>query len=106
MMSQTELEQLLIRLVREHQEASGYAPVEITPHTRPLEDVPGFDSVYCVQTTVAAAGKLHKNLDFLDAFIDGRKSLTIAEAAKRLLEAESLRVHRAPRRAMGRQGHA
>lgn len=89
-MTQAELEQRLIEIVREHHEASGEAPVEITAHTRPLKDLPGFDSVYCVQATLAAAGELDKELDFMNVFIDGHKSLTIAEAAKRLLASKNL----------------
>ncbi len=85
-MDQAQLEQLLVQLIREQHELSGNEKAEVTAATRPTKDLPGFDSMACVQATIAAAGELKKELDFTNVFIDGHKALSISEvAAERLL---------------------
>lgn len=84
-MNQTEIEQMLIDIVCNLQELSGREKVEISAGTRPIEDVPGFDSLNCVEATIDAVDKLDKNLDFNNVFFDDNKALTIQQAAVRLL---------------------
>ena len=84
-MNQTQIEKMLINIVCNLQELSGREKVEISAGTRPIEDVPGFDSLNCVEATIEAIDQLDKNLDFNNVFFDDNKSLTIQQAAVRLL---------------------
>jgi len=84
-MKKKEIEQMLINVVRELQELSGRDMVEISTGTRPIEDVPGFDSLNCVEATIDAASRLGEEVNFNNVFFDGNKSLSIQEAAVRLM---------------------
>lgn len=84
-MNQAEIEKMLIEIVCDLQELSGRERVEISPETRPLEDIPGFDSLNCVEATIDAIDRLDKNLDFNNVFFDDNQALTIQQAATRLL---------------------
>lgn len=84
-MNKEEIEQMLISIVRELQELSGREMTEISVRTRPIEDMPGFDSLNCVEATIDAAGRLGKEVNFNNVFFYDNKSLSIQEAATRLL---------------------
>jgi len=84
-MNKEEIEQMLISVVRELQELSGREMAEISVGTRPTEDIPGFDSLNCVEATIDAASRLGKEVNFNNVFFVDNKSLTIQEAAARLL---------------------
>lgn len=84
-MNKAEIEQMLISVVRELQELSGREMAEISVGTRPAEDIPGFDSLNCVEATIDVAGRLGKDVGFNNVFFDDNKSLSIQEAAARLL---------------------
>jgi len=84
-MNKEEIEQMLINVVRELQELSGRDMVKISVGTRPIEDVPGFDSLNCVEATIDAASRLGKEVNFNNVFFDDNKSLSIQEAAVRLM---------------------
>ena len=84
-MSQTQIEKMLIDIVCNLQEISGREKVEVSAGTSPIEDVPGFDSLNCVEATIEATDRLDKNLDFDNVFFDDNKALTIQQAAVRLL---------------------
>lgn len=84
-MNQTEMEQMLIGIVRDLQELSGREATEISAVTRPVEDIPGFDSLNCVEATIDAASKLNKEIKLNNIFFEDNKSLSIKEAATRLL---------------------
>lgn len=84
-MNQTEIEEMLINIVCNLQELSGREKVEVSAGTSPIEDVPGFDSLNCVEATIEAIDRLEKDLDFNNVFFDDNKSLTIQQAAVRLL---------------------
>lgn len=83
-MNKEEIEQMLISIVRELQELSGREMAEISVETRPAEDIPGFDSLNCVEATIDAASRLDKEVNFNNVFFDDNKSLSIEEAAARL----------------------
>lgn len=84
-MNKEEIEQMLINVVRELQELSGREMAEISVGTRPTEDIPGFDSLNCVEATIDAASRLGKEVNFNNIFFDDNKALSIQEAAVRLL---------------------
>jgi hypothetical protein len=86
-MTQTEIEQALVKAVCNTQGSSGRDLINVTPETRPIGDLPGFDSLNGVETTVEAIDLIKKDLPFNNVFVDENKAkaLTIREAAKRLL---------------------
>jgi hypothetical protein len=86
-MTQTEIEQALVKAVCNTQESSGRDLINVTPETRPIGDLAGFDSLNGVETTVEAIELIKKDLPFNNVFVDENKAkaLTIREAAKRLL---------------------
>ena len=51
-MNQTELEEMLIEVVCRLQELSGREKVSVTSDTKPVLDMPGFDSLNGVEATV------------------------------------------------------
>jgi acyl carrier protein len=86
LMNQTELEEILIEVVCRLQELSGREKVSVTSDTKPVLDMPGFDSLNGVEATVEVLDRLKLDLGFNDVFIaeDKNKALTIREAAARL----------------------
>lgn len=83
-MNQTEIEQMLIEIVCNLQDLSGREKVEVTSHSRPVLDMPGFDSLNGVEATIEALERLGLNLDFTNVFVDNERGLTIQDAATRL----------------------
>ena len=88
-MNQTQIEKMLIDIVCNLQELSGREKVEVSAKTNPIEDVPGFDSLNCVEATIEATEHLNRNLDFNNVFFDDNKALTIQQAAVRLMNSVS-----------------
>lgn len=84
-MNQSQIEKMLIDIVCNLQELSGREKVEVSAGTSPIDDVPGFDSLNCVEATIEATERLDRNLDFNNVFFDDNKALTIQQAAVRLL---------------------
>jgi len=86
-MNQTEIEQALIKAVCQTQESSGRDLINVTAETRPIGDLPGFDSLNGVETTVEAIAYIKRDLPFNNVFVaeNKAKALTIREAARRLL---------------------
>lgn len=84
-MNQSQIEKMLIDIVCDLQELSGREKVDVTVGTNPIEDVPGFDSLNCVEATIEATGRLGRDLDFNNMFFENNKALTIQQAAIRLL---------------------
>lgn len=80
-----EIEKILIDTVCEIQAISGRESVPVTATTRPMEDVPGFDSLNCVEATIDALGKLGIDADFNNVFADDNEALSIKQAAVRLM---------------------
>lgn len=92
-MNPSEIETILITTVREIQQSSGRAEVEVSGDTRPVQDMPGFDSLNGVESTIEASHTLGIELDSNNIFVDDGKALTIAEAAKRIYEALPKKNH-------------
>ena len=80
-----DIEKLLIDVACDVQKMSGREVVNLTSESRPLLDMPGFDSLNGVEATVDALNRLKLDLDFIDIFVDEEKALTIREAATRIL---------------------
>ena len=80
-----DIEKLLIDVACDVQKMSGREVVNLTSESRPLLDMPGFDSLNGVEATVDALNRLKLDLDFIDIFADEEKALTIREAATRIL---------------------
>ena len=85
-MNQTEIEKMLISIVCRLQELSGREKVPVTAETKPLLEIPGFDSLNGVEATVEIFDELKLDLGSNDVFVveDKNKALTISEAASRL----------------------
>lgn len=84
-MDQREIEQILINVVCELQALSGRSPVPVSGSTRPVLDVPGFDSLNGVEATVEAIDRFQHELEFNNVFVENDKALSIQQAANRLL---------------------
>ncbi len=85
-MDQATIEKLLSDTVRALQELSGREHVAITARTRPVLDVPGFDSLNGVEATIEVLGQLGLETDFNNIFVEEDKALSISQAAKRLVK--------------------
>jgi len=85
-MTKSEIEQLLIKIVCGLQDLSGREKVEVTPGTRPIHDLPGFDSLNGVEATIEVGDELHLEFDFNNVLVADEKVLTIEQAATRLLD--------------------
>lgn len=85
-MTQAEIEQMLITTICAVQEESGREQVEVLPTTRPLVDIPDFDSLNGVEVTVDALVHLNIEVKFNNVLANGDKPLTVAEAAERLFK--------------------
>jgi hypothetical protein len=83
--TQSEVEKMLIDVVCEIQNLSGRTAVPVSGLTCPILDVPGFDSLNGVEATIEAIDRLNQELDYNNVFVDNDKALTIREAATRLL---------------------
>jgi acyl carrier protein len=92
-MTKSELEVLLIELVCTLQKISGREPVAIDANTKPVLDVPGFDSLNGVEVTVEVTDRLKIETDFNNVLVDDDRALTIAQAAERLAICLSAPVH-------------
>jgi hypothetical protein len=84
-MTQTEIEQILIELIKKIQSMSGRPGAEISPSTRPIVDLEEFDSLNGVELTVEVADRIKFDPDFNNILLADDKPLSIAEAAQRLL---------------------
>lgn len=84
-MTQIEAEQLLIELVKKIQLISGRPEAKIDGSTRPILDLPDFDSLNGVELTVEIADKIKFEPKFNNILAAEDKALSITEAAQRLL---------------------
>lgn len=85
-MTQLEIEKMLIAVVTEIQRISGRDIVPMSGKTKPVLDVPGFDSLNGVEATVDALDRLNLDLGFNNVFVESDKALTIQQAAERLYD--------------------
>lgn len=87
-MDRKRVREILIDVLRKIQDAGGYAPIEFTDKTRPIDELEGFDSkVWPVSITllcrelgidIPKRARLYEDAN--------EKALTIAEIVDRLLE--------------------
>lgn len=85
-MDQSQLESVVISVIKEIQELSGRNHGEISSTTRPLADLENFDSLNAVEATIALGEKLGIDLNTNNMLIDedGKTELNISEIAHRL----------------------
>lgn len=81
-MDRQEVENLLIDVVSEIQKISGRDYVEVTSSSKPLLDMPGFDSLNGVEATVEILSKLNLELDIVSIFANDVGAISIGEAAQ------------------------
>ena len=81
-MDKQEVENLLIAVVTEIQKMSGRDYVEVTSDSKPLLDMPGFDSLNGVEATVDVLSKLNLELDIVSIFANDIEAISIGEAAE------------------------
>ncbi len=84
-MTQAEIERMLIEVVCQIQEISGREGVDVTSDTRPVLDMPGFDSLNGVESTIELSGRINKDVPFNNIFVEESKALSIRQAGTRLL---------------------
>ena len=84
-MNQEQIESMLIEVVCEIQKISGRPIVDVTADTKPVVDMPGFDSLNGVESTIEVSGRINKDVPFNNVFVDDKKALTIRQASVRLL---------------------
>lgn len=84
-MTQSELEKMIIDVVCKIQQLSGREMITVTSDTRPVTELPGFDSLNGVEATIDVMDRLELDLVFNNVLVDDSKALTVSEAAKRLL---------------------
>lgn len=85
-MTHTEIERVLIEVIYKIQELSGRETVHVDPQTRPVIDLPEFDSLNGVEVTVDLMDRLKVEFEFNNMLVEDGRALTISEAAGRLLQ--------------------
>lgn len=85
-MDNSDIEAVLIKAICSIQEDSGREAVVVKPSTRPLKDIPDFDSLNCVEVTVDALEALKIKAKFNNVLARDDRALTVSEAAERLAE--------------------
>lgn len=88
-MDREEVEACVIEAVQEVQRLSGCPDIKITRKTRPMEDLPDFDSLRGVETVVVLCAKLGREIacgkDDVNLFGCGGKVFSIADVTDRVL---------------------
>ena len=88
-MDREQVQAQVIEAVREVQRLSGCPDIKITPETRPLDELPNFDSLRGVETVVMLGVKLGREVgggkDDVNIFGCGGKALSIADVTDRVL---------------------
>lgn len=87
-MSQAEIEQTIIAMLRDLQAGSGDETYEITSATRPLTELGFFDSLLALETTIALEERLELTSDEDSIFMERKTATprTIAEIAARMAQ--------------------
>lgn len=85
-MNQTDMENLLIEAINRVQVESGRPPVHLDPDTKPLSEVPDFDSLNAVEVVMYVEQKLNRDFEINNVFMHEDRELNIREAATRLLK--------------------
>lgn len=88
-MEREDVERRVIEAVREVQRLGGFLDIKVTPQTRPMDDLPDFDSLRGVETVVTLSVKLGCEIccgrDEVNLFERGGKALSIADVADRVV---------------------
>lgn len=87
-MTSPEVEACLIQILHELQELSGRSTGELTNQTRPIGDLPDFDSLNGVEATVLAEERLGVEIRANNVFVRDNIVLCVAEAAERIMMAK------------------
>ena len=88
-MTRQEAEAALVSVIGEIQEMSGRESLEIGTKTKPIGDVPGFDSLNGLEATVGVAARLRMDIpNEANIFINkaGDTALSVEEIAGRIME--------------------
>jgi hypothetical protein len=89
-MDRQSVEKCVIEAVEEVQSLAGCPPLTVTPRTRPMDELPDFDSMRGVETAVVLGGKLGREIgsgnEDVNLFGKDGQARTIAEVADRVLE--------------------
>lgn len=88
-MTREQAEATVIGAITEIQEMSGRECLGISAITKPIGDVPGFDSLNALEATVEVAARLTMDIpNEANIFIteDGDRALSVREIAGRLME--------------------
>ena len=86
-MDREDVMSLVVDAIKQNQEASGRAVVEISPDTRPLRDIEGFDSYSGVEASLFLSTSLDCEIPD-EVFVPerGRRVLTVNEIADNVCE--------------------
>lgn len=88
-MERAEVEACVIEAVREVQHLGGCPDIKVTPQTRPMEDLPDFDSLRGVEAVVTLSVKLGCEIgcgkDDVNLFERGGKALSIIDVTNRVV---------------------
>jgi len=87
-MKKTEIIKVIVDVLQEIQSISGRPSTEINANTRPISDLPQFDSLNGVEATVELSTRLGFDLPQVNAFIndEGNSALTVSEIADAICE--------------------
>jgi acyl carrier protein len=87
-MTPQDLVQHVCEVLAEVQGLSGYPAPTLTLDSKPIGDLPGFDSLSSIEATVLLEQKLGRELDSESVFIseDGRHALNVNQIAHRVCD--------------------
>ncbi|MBK8977070.1 MAG: acyl carrier protein [Planctomycetes bacterium] len=83
-----QIETKVLAVLREVQELSGRTWADLGPHSKPIGDLDGFDSLIAIEVTVLLEEKLGCSLDKNNLFVseDGTRALSLKEVTNRISE--------------------
>lgn len=85
-MTLADIETIIATAIKKVQEDSGRAPAEVSSGTRPVQDIPDFDSLNEVEVTLEIEKVLGVELGVPNIFAGSGKELSVREAAERILK--------------------
>jgi acyl carrier protein len=85
-MDRQEIRRALIEVLAEIQTETGETLVEIDEETRPIGELPGFDSLTAIEVTIELAHRLGLEIPYENIFVNakGTRALRIREITERL----------------------
>jgi acyl carrier protein len=93
-MTQGEIEQSLITMLKELQTGAGEPAYELTPTTVPLKDLGFFDSLLALETTITLEEKLGTSFNADSIFSDKESAepLSVSQIAARIVKVQGAGV--------------